>query len=144
MTPSETFDVLMYLRAGMPNAFLKLTEADTDAMVALWAEMFRDYPGGDVMAAAKTYIWRDTTQRFPGPGNIRPILEEVQEAIDHYSCGIEYLGASSAKYPSNVREYIIARAKERYESRTGLPFRSPTERLALLNQRMLTDGRTGA
>lgn len=144
MTHADAFDVLMYLRAALPNAFLKLTEADTDAMVALWAEMFCEYPVGDVMAAAKTYVWQDTTGRFPVPGNIRQILEGVQEAVEHYAYGTEYLAGDGKKYPPYVRSYIIDRAKEAYEKRTGLPFRSPTERLALVNQRMLTDGRTGA
>lgn len=144
MTPAETFDVLMYLRAGLPNAFLKLTEADTDAMVALWAEMFCEYPAGDVMAAAKTYIWQDTTGRFPVPGNIRQILEGVQEAIEHYAYGTEYLAGDGKKYPPYVRSYIIDRAKEAYESRTGLPFRTPTERLSAMVRATLTDGRAGA
>ena len=41
MTELEALDVLMVLRAGLPNAYLKLTEADTAAMVSLWAEMWR-------------------------------------------------------------------------------------------------------
>ena len=144
MIHAEAFDVLMYLRAGLPNAFLKLTEADTDAMVALWAEMFREYSVGDVMAAAKTYIWQDTTGRFPGPGNIRQILEGIQEAIEHYSYGTEYLGDSAKKYPSPVRDYIISQARDAYEKRTGRPLPTPTERLAQFNQAMLADGRTGS
>lgn len=143
MTPVDAFDVLMYLRAALPNAFLKLTEADTDAMVALWAEMFCEYPIGDVMAAAKTYVWQDTTGRFPVPGNIRQILESVQEAIDHYAYGTEYLAGDSKKFPPYVRAYIIDRAKEMYEQRTGLPFKTNAERLAEYRQQMLT-GRTRA
>lgn len=143
MTGAEAIDVLMLLRAGLPNAFLKLSEADTDAMVALWAEMFRDYPASDVMAAAKTYIWQDTTQRFPGPGNIRQLIDGIQEAVKYYSYGTEYLGDSGKKYPGPVRDYIAARGREEYEKRTGLPFRPYIDRLAENSRHMLTDGTGG-
>lgn len=143
MTPVEAFDVLMLLRVGLPNAYLKLTEADTDAMVTLWAEMFRDYPAGDVMAAAQAYIWQDTTGRFPSPGIIHQILDGVQEAISHYSCGADYL-LDWKKYPPPARDYIEAKGRAEYEKRTGLPFRPYIERLAEETRNMLADGRTGS
>lgn len=142
MTGAEAIDVLMLLRAGLPNAYLKLSEADTDAMVALWAEMFRDYPAGDVMAAAKTYIWQDTSGRFPSPGGIRQIIDSIQEAASEYSYGTEYM-TNERQYPPVVREYIAARGREVYEQRTGLPFRPYTVRLAENTRHMLTDGTGG-
>lgn len=142
MTGAEALDVLMLLRVGLPNAYLKLSEADTDAMVALWAEMFRDYPAGDVMAAAKTYIWRDTIGRFPSPGGIRQIIDSIQDAASNYSYGTEYLD-NVKQYPPFVRDYIAARGREEYEKRTGLPFRPYIERLVENSRRMLTDGTGG-
>ena len=132
MTEQETIAVLAVLRAGLPNAFLKITDADAAAMVALWAEMFSGYNGNLVMAAAKTYIWQDTTGRFPGPGNIRQTIEDLQEAIGNYADYTPYLVGD--KYPPKVLEYIKQEAhdvrEERYARLTfaGMPL--ATRRMA--------------
>ena len=145
MTELEALDVLMVLRAGLPSAYLKLTEADTAAMVALWAEMFSDYPGELVAAAAKTYIWNTRERTFPTPGAIRDVIDDIQRVTTQCAYGStlrEYLGASADKFPAPVREYIDRTARATYEQRTGMIFTSQAEKLAA--RRAILAGGDGA
>ena len=132
MTEKEIGDVLFILRAGLPGAYLNLTPADTAAMVALWHEMFQDSPAGLVAAAAKSYIWKNETGRFPTPGQIRREMEEIQRTVDQCAYGStlqEYMGPAAEKFPPPVRDFINAAAAERYERRTGRIFAPQTQRL---------------
>lgn len=117
MDKIAALDTLMVLRAGLPGAYLKLTEADTAAMVALWAELFADYPGDLVVAAAKTYIWQAKDGRFPGPGAIREMADTIQNIARDYSYWdtslYEYMGESTKKFPPSVRRYIETCAEEK-------------------------------
>lgn len=143
MTEVEALDVLMVLRAGLPNAYLKLTEADTAAMVALWAEMFRDYPVALVTAAAKTYIWNDKTGRFPSPGAIREEMSEIQRVVKQCAFGStiqEYMGAASERFPAGVRDYIDQAYRQRHMELYGCQFTSQAEKFEAHRARELTDG----
>lgn len=98
MTKEETGQVLFILKAGLPNAYLKITEADANAMVALWYEMFQQYDGELVMAAAKTYIFNDTTGKFPGPGALRKEMDAIWKVIQQCAYGrtlMEYSAAAA-------------------------------------------------
>lgn len=120
MTEHETAKVLAVIRAGLPNAFLKLSDADAKAMIALWAEMFMNYPSELVLAAAKTYIWRDTTGRFPTIGIIRELMEDIGRTIAQCSYGrslYEYCGAAADRYLAAVQAYINDTAGETFEQR---------------------------
>lgn len=145
MTEKEAANLLVTIRAGLPNAFLKLSDADAAAMVALWAEMFREYPGDLVMAAAKTYIWNDTTGRFPSPGAIREHMEAIRRVTDQCAYGQtirEYIGAAADKYPAVVRDYIDHTARARYQERYGRLPPTEMERMARALQQVkgLTEG----
>lgn len=132
MTELEALDILMVLRAGLPSAYLKLTEADTAAMVALWAEMFRDHPGDLVSAAAKTYIWNSKDGRFPAPGAIREEIEAIQRVVTQCAYGStiqEYMGEASKRFPPPVRDYIDASASQRYTQLYGRPFTSQAQKI---------------
>ena len=146
MTEKEIGDVLFILRAGLPGAYLNLTPADTAAMVTLWHEMFRDSPAGLVAAAAKSYIWKNETGRFPTPGQIRREMEEIQRAVDQCAYGStlqEYMGPAAEKFPPPVRDFINASAAEQYERRTGRIFAPQTQRLEA-QIRQLAAGRGGS
>lgn len=143
MTELEALDVLMVLRAGLPSAYLKLTEADTAAMVALWAELFAEYPGPMVAAAAKTYIWNDQSGRFPAPGAIRTEIEDIQRVVIQCSFGStvqEYMGASAQKFPPSVRAYIDGEARRKFQEIYGRPFVSQAEKIAASRMRALAEG----
>lgn len=132
MTNLEALDVLMVLRAGLPGAYLKLTEADTAAMVSLWAEMFADYPGDMVAAAAKTYIWNDKTGRFPTPGTIREEIESIQKVTSRCAHGItvqEYMGEASKRFPPPVIAYIGEAASQRHMELYGAPLNTQAEKI---------------
>ena len=146
MTKAETGDVLFILRAGLSGAYLHLSQADTAAMVTLWHEMFRDSPAGLVAAAAKSYIWKNETGRFPTPGQIRREMEEIQRAVDQCAYGStlqEYMGPAAEKFPPPVRDFINASAAEQYERRTGRIFAPQTQRLEA-QIRQLAAGRGGS
>lgn len=115
MTVNETIEVLKILRAGMPGAFLRLTEADAAAMVSLWADMFQDFPAEAVLAGVQTYLWRDTGGRFPSPGAIRQCMQEVAEATTQIRPGLtirEALGKDTDRFPQSARRYIMRTAAE--------------------------------
>lgn len=145
MTEQDTMKVLAILRAGLPNAFLKLSDTDAKAMAALWAEMFRNYPAGLVMAAAKTYIWRDTSGRFPSPGAIRELMDGISDIINRCSYGYtirEYYHSAADRYPAAVQDYINHTAAESYRNQNGNLPPTEAERMAraLQEARAMTDG----
>ena len=143
MTELEALDVLMVLRAGLPNAYLKLTEADTAAMVSLWAEMFAEYPGDLVAAAAKTYIWNEKSGRFPSPAAIRDEIDYIRRVVNQCAFGAtlqEYMGEASKRFPAPVRAYIDGAARQRHQELYGRPFTSQAERLEAHRMRALAGG----
>lgn len=143
MTELEALDVLMVLRAGLPSAYLKLTEADTAAMVSLWAEMFASYPVSLVAAAAKTYIWNNRDGRFPSPGAIRDEIEEIQQVVRHCTYGSnvqEYMGSAAQKFPDQVRAYIDRAAMQRHQELYGRTFTSQEEQIEAYRIGALAEG----
>lgn len=134
MTVEETAEVLAVIKAGIPNAYLKLTDADTSAMVMLWAEMFSGYSKDMFMAAAKTYIWSDTSGRFPSPGAIREHMSEIEKQIE--TCGtygytLAECGIDKDKYPPAVTGFIEREYRKRYKQLTGRDFVGQIERMLL-------------
>ena len=120
MDKIAALDTLMVLRAGLPGAYLRITEADTAAMVSLWTELFADYPGDLVIAAAKTYIWKNQDGRFPGPGSIREMADTIQIIVQNCSYWDslqEYMGDSTKNFPPSVRRYIEACAEKKRAKR---------------------------
>ena len=143
MTELEALDVLMVLRAGLPSAYLKLTEADTAAMVALWAEMFTEYPGDLVAAAAKTYIWNTKDGRFPSPSAIREEIEKIQRVIAQCAYGStiqEYMGEASKRFPAPVRAYIDSAASQKHLELYGTQFTSQQQKMENHRMRLLAGG----
>lgn len=148
MNQAETAKLLAIIRAGLPNAYLRLTPADAEAMTALWAALFADYDADLVTAAATAYIWNDETGKFPPPGAIRKWIVDIEAVTKQCSYGYtlrEYVGAAGEKYPPGVRDYIESRAKAAYEKNTGLPWTTQAEKLRKYHAMMLAErsGTTG-
>lgn len=148
MNQAEAAKLLAIIRAGLPNAYLRLTPADAEAMTALWAALFADYDAELVTAAATAYIWNDDTGKFPPPGAIRKWIVDIEAVTKQCAYGYtvrEYVGAASEKYPPGVRDYIENKAKADYLLRTGMPWTSQAEKLKKHHAMMLAErsGNTG-
>lgn len=132
MNTMETAQVLAVIRAGMPGAFIKLTDTDIDAMINMWAEMFADYPQGLVLAAAKTYIWNEQMGRFPSPGAIRKEMQGISKVIQECAYGqslYEYMRTEAEHYPTQVQAYIDCEARKRHLELFGKTWSSQAEQL---------------
>ena len=131
MTVEETAEILTIIKAGLPNAYLKLTEADARAMVMLWAEMFANSPKDLVMAAAKTYVWNDKTGRFPTPGALRDEMEKIERVINQCAYGStlwEYMGTSANKFPPVVQQYMEREYRQKHLEIYGREFTGQIEK----------------
>lgn len=131
MTVEETAEVLTVIRAGIPNAYLKLTDADAKAMVMLWAEMFVEQPKDLVMAAAKTYIWNDKSGKFPAPGALREEMETIQNIIRQCSYGstlYEYMGNAADRFPPAAKQYMETQYRAKHKQLFGKEFAGQIER----------------
>lgn len=131
MTVEETAEVLAIIRAGIPNAYLKLTDADAKAMVMLWAEMFADYQQDLVMAAAKTYIWNDKSGKFPTPGALREEMTTIQNIIQQCAYGMtlyEHMGKRADRFPPAARQYMETQYRAKHKQLFGREFVGQIER----------------
>lgn len=145
MTVEDMMDVLAVIRAGMPNAYLNMTEADAMAMANVWAEMFADYPADLVMAAAKTFLWNDTTGRFPSPGAIRSEMEKIMQVVKQCAYGYsisEYMGAAADRFPRPVRAYMESLYRKKHQELYGYQWTSQQEKARIHMERLkgLGDG----
>ena len=131
MTVEETAEVLAIIKAGIPNAYLKLTDADASAMVMLWAEMFANCDKELVMAAAKTYVFNDKTGRFPAPGALREEMENIRKTVSFCAYGYtlwEYMGEAANKYPPAVQQYMEREYRQRHKQLYGREFTGQIEK----------------
>jgi len=132
MNREETAEVLAIIKAGIPNAYLKLTDADAAAMVMLWTEMFGSAPKDLVMAAAKTYVWNDKTGKFPAPGALREEMGAIRDAIDFCARGFtlwEHMGDGADRFPPAVQTYIEREYREESRRVYGREFVGQIERI---------------
>lgn len=149
MTKTEMAKVLAIIRAGIPTAYLRLTQTDAEAMAELWAALFAECDADMVTAAATAYIWNDETGKFPPPGAIRKWIVDIEAMVENCSFGYtvrEYAGPEADRFPPGVRDYIERKAKEIGR----MPWRSQTERMRsrmtmmLAGKRRDTNGSTGS
>lgn len=74
MNRQETLAIMTVLSAAYPSFYRRATPEDTQAAVALWAEMFKDDPASVVTAAVKALI-KTRVEGFP------PTIGEVTAKI---------------------------------------------------------------
>ena len=78
MNKKETVMVLTYLGTEYDGFFTKMKDADRDAKIALWYDLFKDRDYDTVQAAAKVYILTNTTGRPPRAGQINDLIHNLQ------------------------------------------------------------------
>lgn len=131
MTTDDTIRVLAILRAGMPGAFLRLSDEDARMMVTVWAELFAQESAELVIAAAKQFMWAEKSGRFPSPGAIREQLDELRNVVDSCAQGMtlyEFMGEDAQRrFAPPVLAYIESAYRKRYEALNGKPFVSRME-----------------
>ena len=132
------------LRAGLPSAYMKLTDADAAAMIELWAEMFAETPASLVFAAAKTYIWNNNDGKFPTPGAIREEINTIRNVVNQCADGItvkEYMGEASERFPPAVLAFMDKGYRAKHQQIYGKPFMSRMDQVAAyMEQKALTNG----
>ena len=76
MTEIEASKILAVLKAAYPAAYSKQSDAEIDAVITLWAEMF-DEPYEIVGAALKSFIASDATGFPPSIGQIKGHINKI-------------------------------------------------------------------
>ena len=74
MTREETLAIMSVLKAAYPNYYKDMKRSDAEAIVGLWAEMFKDEPVEVVALAVKAHIANDA-KGFP------PVIGAIKDAI---------------------------------------------------------------
>lgn len=82
MTKKEAMLILATLRAAFPQAYANYTQADTEAAVNLWTEMFDGDTGAEVSAAVKALIATRTNSFPPAIGEVKEQLYKLRHQND--------------------------------------------------------------
>lgn len=75
MTKREIAELMTIMQANYPDSFRGMSDAVVGAKIALWHDMFKDYPKEVVQAAAKSFMATDTKGFMP---NVGQIMEHIQ------------------------------------------------------------------
>lgn len=79
MTKRETVELMTVLQANYPDSFRGMSDAAVGARVALWHDMFGEYPKAVVQAAAKAFMATDTKGFMPNVGQIMEHIQRIRE-----------------------------------------------------------------
>lgn len=75
MTKREIAELMTIMQANYPDSFRGMSDSVVGAKIALWHDMFKDYPKEVVQAAAKSFMATDTKGFMP---NVGQIMEHIQ------------------------------------------------------------------
>ena len=78
MTHDETLAIMSVLKAAYPNYYRDMKRGDAEAIVGLWAEMFKDEPVEVVAVAVKAHIASDTKGFPPHIGAIKDAITKLK------------------------------------------------------------------
>lgn len=79
MTKQEVVELMTILQANYPDSFRGMSDAAVKARVALWHDMFGEYPKAVVQAAAKAFMATDTKGFMPNVGQIMEHIQRIRE-----------------------------------------------------------------
>ena len=71
MNLSDTLKMIAVLKAAYPHSFKDMSRAEADAMVNLWARVFKDDNPLEVSAAIDALISTRTVGYSPTPGEVK-------------------------------------------------------------------------
>ena len=75
MTKREIAELMTIMQANYPDSFRGMSDSVVGAKIALWHDVFKDYPKEVVQAAAKSFMVTDTKGFMP---NVGQIMEHIQ------------------------------------------------------------------
>ena len=78
MTYEETLAIMSVLKAAYPSYYKDMKRSDAEAVVGLWAEMFKDDPVEVVAVAVKAHISNDVKGFPPHIGAIKDAIVKIQ------------------------------------------------------------------
>lgn len=79
MTYQEAGQVLLTIKASYPNSFGKMTQEDARQTASVWASMFKERDGAEVLNAVKTFILTDTDGFAPSIGQINALITKTSQ-----------------------------------------------------------------
>jgi len=82
MNLSDTLKMIAVLKAAYPHSFKDMSRAEADAMVNLWARVFKDDNPLEVSAAIDALISTRTVGYSPTPGEVKEQINKVKHAED--------------------------------------------------------------
>lgn len=100
MTHDETLAIMSVLKAAYPNYYRDMKRGDAEAIVGLWAEMFKDDPFEIVAAAVKAHIASDTKGFPPHIGAIKTAIVKIKTPdkmteIEAWGCVVKAISNSA-------------------------------------------------
>ncbi|MGM9603013.1 MAG: replicative helicase loader/inhibitor [Faecousia sp.] len=124
-TRKETAELLTVLQSNYPDAFRGMSDNCVQAKIALWQQMFAEYPKQQVFAAAMAYMATDTKGFMPSVGQVNEQLQRMlhrmtatpAEAWSYVSAALRNssYGAAEefAKLPEDVQRLVGSPAQLR-------------------------------
>ena len=82
MTKREIAELMTIMQANYPDSFRGMSDAVVGAKIALWHDMFKDYPKEVVQAAAKSFMATDTKGFMPHVGQIMEHIQRMKQRED--------------------------------------------------------------
>lgn len=82
MTDVEAIKILAVLKAAYPASYKGIPDDEAEAVVNLWAEMFKDEPYEIVGAAVKSFIAADISGYPPSIGQIKGSIRKITQPED--------------------------------------------------------------
>lgn len=82
MTKREVVEMMTVLQANYPDSFRGQSDAVVGAKVALWFDIFKDYPKEVVHAAAKAFMATDVKGFMPNVGQIMEQIQRMKKTDD--------------------------------------------------------------
>lgn len=120
MTLEETRNILSLIRVNYHNSFKDYTKADSEALLKLWSDVFKNYPYKLVLQAVETIIVSDSSAFAPNVGQVMTTIkslytsdstEEASDAFDQVrqfvrEVGCDYVRDHYEELPELTRRVV--------------------------------------